>query len=267
MWDYRSKRLFAGRESAYPVVMAGPIRTTPSGFEIWKQDRTTGRDVVMTRADEDRFCDALREAFGDFMVVKMNGSWPTPEIEWRERITDFSSQFRDYTNPAVAQSVFILFPWPGWKLTGEKFPWERDRPDHQFSYGISDFPPLSITFERSALLGTEYLPKFKWNREAWIGGRYYVSYCSEGPYVEAQKIFIRKLRSLVGKMITRKLQFLGFDEKGRPADPNAWSQRHFLWAGDDAVRWAREDESRLLTEECAANRELGVVRYGYRPLD
>lgn len=246
--------------------MAGPIEITPSGFEVWKKDRTTGRDVVMTRADEDRFCDALREAFGDFMVVKMNGSWPTPEIEWRERITDFSSQFRDYTNPATAQRVSIMFPWPRWELAGTKFPWEKDNLERPARYGLGDTPPLSIVFERSALLTTEYYPpKSEWNREAWIGGRYYVSYCSEGPYVEAQKIFIRKLRSLVGKMITNKLEFLRFDEKGQPVDGD--SMRHSLWAGDDAVRWAREDESRLLTEEWAANRELGIVRYGYRPLD
>lgn len=105
--------------------MNEPLRVTDTGFEVWKMDRTRGRQVFMTRADEDRLCDALRETFGDFQAVYGNERWETPEVGWRNRIGDFPIAPDPPEYPYGVRNVDIYFPWPKWELRGEPLYYEN----------------------------------------------------------------------------------------------------------------------------------------------
>ncbi len=247
--------------------MDKPLYTTETGFEVWRMDRTKSQDIWMTRADEERFCDALTEAFGPYQVVDAGASTWTPEIDWRRRITDFGSNFKDWENRDVARRVKIFFPWPGWRLQAEKLYWNDRKPETYAGYTIAESSPLLITFERAALLGVEWFTDVAWRREALVAGRYYVTYCSAGPYVAAQKEFIRKLFGIVRRMTTNRLRLLRYDAEGNQILDQPIEKGGKLWAGDDALAWVRADPERLLIEEWALNRDDGILRYGYRPLE
>lgn len=217
----------------------------------------------MSRADEDRFCDALDEEFGPSQVIRSQKTSPTPNIEWRRRITDFATSFQEWSRPDVAHTVLILFPWPGWELQGEKQYWGKKLAGYQ----EKSYPPLVITFERTALLGVEWFTDVAWRREALIAGQFYANYDSNGPYVDVQKDFIRRLYRIVRRMTTNRLKLIRYDADGNKVLEQAIEKGGRLWAGDDAMAWVRADEDRLLSEQWALNRDTGVVRYGYRPLD
>jgi len=68
-------------------------------------------------------------------------------------------------------------------------------------------------------------------------------------------------------MTTNRLLLIRYDANGNKVLEQAIEKGGRLWAGDDAMAWVRADEDRLLSEEWALNRDTGVVRYGYRPLD
>lgn len=263
------------------------LEITPTGFEVWMMDKARGREISMTRTDEDRLCDALREEFGDFKVVETHRSWETPKIEWRESISSFQPFARIGAKPVSTSAgppyedmgaklvgvstVDIYFPWPKWELVGEPLYWDETGTEEQkkASYAghvVETSSPLSIRFDRSEFLTTESMPEYSWQREALINGYIQTAWCSEGPYAEAQQAFVRKLFRIMGKLTTNRMRFLRFDEKGRITLDEA-KKGYMHWGGEDALRWCREDETRVLTEFSALNRETGSVTYGYRPLD
>lgn len=234
-------------------------------------DRCRGRQIFMTRTDEDRFCIALREAFGDFQVVSATESWETPEVEWRDSISAFPTMPDPPERPCGVSIVEIHFPWPKWELRGEPRYWnkwgtEEQRKASYAGHFVGNSSPLSLRIDRSEFLGSELMPGYPWRREALVAGYVQAAWCSEGPYVEAQHAFVRKLFRIVGKLTTNRLRFLRFDEAGRITLDEA-KKGYWCWAGEDALRWCREDESRLLTEHGAMIRETGHVLCGYRPLD
>lgn len=248
--------------------MAGPLEVTDTGFEVWKMDRTKGRYIFMTRADEDRLCEALRETFGDFQVVNAHMTYDTPKIEWRDTISAYlvSSEPPDPAN--AASTVEIYFPWPNWELRAEPLyrnVWGTEE-KKLAGHVVLTTSPLSIRIDRSKFLGTELMPQYRWRREALIEGFIQTAWCSDGPYVEAQEEFVRKLFRLVGKMTTNRLRHLRFDEEEQIVLDEA-KKGSWYWAGEDALRWCREDERRVLTEYSALKRKTGHVVYGYRPLD
>jgi len=135
--------------------MSELICTTDTGFEVWPKDRTKGREIWMTRRDEDRFCDAVAEEFGPCQVIRAHTVSSTPEIPWRRRITDFGPNFFEWDNHDVAQTVDMMFPWPGWELTATEDYTNPRKPETFVGYRPAIYPPLKITFERTALLGVE----------------------------------------------------------------------------------------------------------------
>lgn len=234
-------------------------------------DRAKGRYVFMTRADEDRLCAALRETFGDFQVVNVNKSLDSPKVEWRDRITAFPISSSPPDAPYGVSIVEIYFPWPKWQLRAEplyynKLGTEEEKLASYAGHVVKTSSPLHVRFDRSKYLGTELMPQYPWRREALVNGFIQTAWCSEGPYVEAQEEFVRKVFRLVGKMTTNRLRFLRFDEQERIVLDEA-KKGYWYWAGEDALRWCREDERRVLTEFMAPNRDTGHVAYGYRPLD
>lgn len=267
--------------------MSGELfEITPSGFEVWKKDKVRGRYICMTRTDEDRLCEALREEFGEFKVVSTKTS-DTPDIEWRDRISAFkpfarigAKPVRNVSGPPFPETsaklvgvstVDIFFPWLKWELMGEPLYWGKTETEEQrkasFSgYVVMNSSPLSIRFNRSQFLTTEKMPEYTWQREALINGTIQSAWCSEGPYAEEQKVFVRKLFRILGRLSTNRVRYLQFDEKGRITLDEA-NKGYTFWGGEDALRWCREDENRVLTEDWALERETGYIKYGYRPLD
>lgn len=265
------KILVDGLVARYGRSMTGPICVTETGFEVWKLNRTKGRYIFMTRTDEDRLCEALRETFGNFQVVNAHGTYDTPKVEWRDTISAFPVSSDQPDAPKGVTTVAITFPWPKWELRAE--PWylnqwgtEEEKLASYAGHVVSYSGPLNIRIDRSEFLGTEFMPKYPWRREALINGFIQTAWCSEGPYVEAQEEFVRKLFRLVGKMTTNRMRFLRFDEDERIVLDEA-KKGSWYWAGEDALRWCREEERRVLTEEWALKRETGHVTYGYRPRD
>jgi len=110
-----------GFVTRYSRCMVGPRRVTDTGFEVWKTDRTKGRYIFMTRADEDRLCAALRETFGNFQVINAHKTFDSPKVEWRDRITAFPISSSPPDAPYGVSTVEIYFPWPKWELRAE--PW------------------------------------------------------------------------------------------------------------------------------------------------
>lgn len=267
--------------------MTGPLRTTEVGFEVWKKDRARGREIFMTRVDEDRLCDALREEFGDFQVVNEDRAWKTPKVEWRENISSFqpfarigARPIRTSTGPPFERTgaklvgvgtVSIHFPWPKWELRGEPRYIKKSGTKEEIEASLTGYrvyttSPLSIRFNRSMFLTTQLMPEYTWQREALLNGFIQTAWCSEGPYVEAQEAFVRKLFRLLGKLTTNRLRYLAFDEAGEIVEEEV-KKGFTYWAGQDAVRWCREDERRVLTDDTACTRETGRIAWGYRPLD
>lgn len=255
----------------YNSQMAGPLKVTDTGFEVWKKDRSKGRYIFMTRADEDRLCAALHETFGDFQVINAHKTFDSPKVEWRDRVTAFPISSGPPDAPDGVSTVEIYFPWPKWELRAEplyynKLGTEEEKLASYAGHVVLTTPPLRIRIDRSKFLGTELMPKYPWRREALINGFIQTAWCREGPYVEAQEEFVRKLFRLVGKMTTNRLRFLRFDEEGSIVLDEA-KKGYWCWAGEDALRWCREDERRVLTEHWALKRKTGHVTYGYRPRD
>lgn len=251
--------------------MAGPLHITETGFEVWKMVRVKGREVFLTRRDEDRLCDILRDEFGEFQVVNENKSWKSPDVEWRARISDYPVSDSPPEFPLGVTTVEIYFPWPKWELRAEPHYWNKygtpEEIEASFAgYSVLTSSPLSIRLNRSKFLSVDMMTGYPWQREALTEGFIQTAWCSEGPYVEAQQAFVRKLFRLLGKMTTNRLRYLQFDEAGEIVNEEA-KKGYSLWAGDDALRWLREDERRVLTYTTALYRETGRIAWGYRPLD
>lgn len=216
----------------------------------------TRRDVWLTRADEDRLCDKLEKLYPGLLVVA-DGRKGQPQFPVRRRISEFSAAYWR-SDPDAQTDVVVVVPWPGWEPRARQV---TDSTGRTFeAYELADEPPLAIQLMRSFMYEDRYSPDAKEPDDPWaLHGMNLafltINFDSDGPYVEAQTKWRRDVYRILRKMTSNRLLELLLELKRDTGGPTRIVGRRPLlkgaplWYGEDAARWAREDERRFFTLE------------------
>ena len=191
------------------------------------------REVCMTEVDLERFSDLLKQTFPRvrFMEgIKSDDPERPPTVTFRNSLAGL--------DPDNRGNGYVILPPPYWEPTLE---WQE--PDHGFKFGYWRFMDLDIprvyvvrgsgpTFGMITYGGKRLPPHVETSRFS----NSYLRIDDE------RRRFKNKVWRLMGKIATCKLQHIWWPNMERDRRVSGLS----IWAGHDAIRWAREDPARVL---------------------
>lgn len=236
-------------------------------------NRVVGRMLWFTRADEDRLCEEIEKLYPGMVVIGDNRSLVEPNLPIGRRITDFRAGMWRIGEVEAMARVKIMAPLRRREYRTR----EGNRVKAEAIYGRKvklEDSPLLLRFDRS-------LDNDGWSHpsdpseprvrtrdrgpdELTIGcqpneshgltlGCLQIPFDSDGRYVEAQTIWRRAIYRILRKMTSNRLlefqlelyRLTGRQTRVVAQEPCAKGSPY--WYGQDAARWALEDERRFFT--------------------
>lgn len=232
-----SRRVTPGRDIDQPEIVKAQASVRPS---------VLSRSVCLSPLDWTLFATALQEAFPDALysrsvsLAELTAAAPPKlRLDRSLRLTDPQAATQMHFG---AETELILKQQMGWQVASEGLFW----------------PQITLGRPMAPLPADERGPERL--REAQI-------LIHTAPHHKGHARFAREIWRLLTQVATNRPQVLvRYPEYEVMPQPPAASG---LWTGHDALRWARENPTRLLAYERSrlTTRAADVLGYGYRPAD
>jgi hypothetical protein len=193
--------------------------------------------MIVTRKDVDCLSNILKGSFPSiiFMVT---------EIPLKKSVAP-STKCYESINDCPSSSVSMYLPTEGWF---PEFYWYEDESESYWKgsemsghWRLRDTPVPVLSFQGSATV--REFAAFSDDTPSHLGqSSFLMSYNMDDPEQMRMKA---KVNRLLGKVVTSKTRLINWRSRQEmPVRP------FVVWAGHDAIRWCREDPSRVLNFSC-----------------